>query len=76
MAKAASSLVFPIIFLIMFGLVEQNMGCDAAFWFCGDHCRSKCKKNFGPKATAHCERQTNLCICTFPCGPPVDKNHI
>ncbi|CAH8375873.1 unnamed protein product [Eruca vesicaria subsp. sativa] len=67
MAKATSSLVFPIIFL--------NMGCEAAFWLCDSHCGSKCIANFGPKATWHCERETNNCICTFPC-PTVDKTHI
>ncbi|CAN6847532.1 unnamed protein product [Brassica oleracea] len=74
MAKAASSLMFPIIFLVMLGLVEQSMNCEATFWACGDHCRSKCRATFGPKTTAHCLKQTNQCICTFPC--PVDKTHI
>ncbi|KAF8053599.1 hypothetical protein N665_1395s0007 [Sinapis alba] len=76
MAKAVSSLVFPIILLVIFCLVEQNIGCEAAFWICDGQCGSKCIKNFGPKATWHCERQTNNCICTFPCGPPFDKTHV
>ncbi|KAF8053600.1 hypothetical protein N665_1395s0008 [Sinapis alba] len=75
MAKAASSLVFSITFLVIFGLGEQNMGsCVAAFYACGDHCREKCAKNFGSLATSYCEKRTNQCICTYPC--PVDKTHI
>ncbi|CAH8258059.1 unnamed protein product [Arabidopsis lyrata] len=58
MAKATSSLVVPIIFLVIFALVEQNMGCndyDVGGNGC-DHCRLRCLKYYPPTRKAELEK--------------------
>ncbi|CAL9240549.1 unnamed protein product [Arabidopsis halleri] len=73
MAKATSSLVVPIIFLVIFAFVEQNMGCndyDVGGNGC-DHCRLRCLKYYPPTRKAEC--QLNRCICIGPC--PDDRPH-
>ncbi|KAG7579823.1 hypothetical protein ISN45_Aa03g039380 [Arabidopsis thaliana x Arabidopsis arenosa] len=76
MAKAASTLVLPIIFLVMFALVEQNMGCTASMGPCekDKSCSAKCRATFGDKANGFCDRSTSTggggeCICVYPCPP-------
>ncbi|ESQ54219.1 hypothetical protein EUTSA_v10026709mg [Eutrema salsugineum] len=79
MAKATSLLVLPIIFLVLFALVEQNMGagCMDVLGSCGDFdCTKACKSKHGPIARAFCDRDyaAGRCICTYPC--PGDKTHM
>ncbi|VYS53849.1 unnamed protein product [Arabidopsis thaliana] len=75
MAKAASTLVFPIIFLVMFALIEQNMGCMAVLGSCGviTDCSGSCKTKFGQDASGDCDRDggQGTCMCGYPC--PHDK---
>ncbi|CAN7090428.1 unnamed protein product [Brassica rapa subsp. narinosa] len=79
MAKTTSTLVLPIIFLIMFALVEQNVGCIASMGPCeiGKSCTTKCKVTFGQMANGYCDRSTGglgECVCVYPCPPP--KTHL
>ncbi|KAL0697915.1 hypothetical protein Bca4012_054037 [Brassica carinata] len=81
MAKATSSLVIPIILVVMFLSVSQNMGrsCVAVIGTNCVNCRIKCYNNYGNLATATCDRsggspQYYRCQCTFPCSPPEDLN--
>ncbi|KAF8100943.1 hypothetical protein N665_0213s0008 [Sinapis alba] len=72
MAKTISRLVLPIIFLVMFALVERNMGCTASMGPCekGKSCTSKCKVTFGEMANGYCDRNTGRlgeCVCVYPC---------
>ncbi|AEE35483.1 Defensin-like protein 178 [Arabidopsis thaliana] len=72
MAKATSSLVVPIIFLVIFALVEQNMGCND--YIVGDvcvHCRERCLRYYPVTRKAECYR--NHCLCIGPC--PDDRPH-
>ncbi|ESQ54218.1 hypothetical protein EUTSA_v10027526mg [Eutrema salsugineum] len=77
MAKAPSSLVFPIIFLVMFALVEQNMGCMDVIGTCRyiPDCGGACRVRFGINARGFCDRDgaDGRCICAYPC--PSDKTH-
>ncbi|CAH8274859.1 unnamed protein product [Arabidopsis lyrata] len=77
MAKTASSLVLPIIFLVMFALVAQNMGCMAVLGSCGviSDCSMACKSKFGSNARGYCDRDggSGTCVCVYPC--PADKSH-
>ncbi|CAG7883252.1 unnamed protein product [Brassica rapa] len=70
MAKAKFSVVFPIIFLIMFALAEDCMGCQAMLGDCS-RCGIKCS-SYGRHAEAHCDYryEGGACICDFPCNPP------
>ncbi|AEE35484.1 Defensin-like protein 175 [Arabidopsis thaliana] len=70
MAKATSSLVVPIIFLVIFALVEQNTGCfDYDVYQPCDHCRERCLKYYPVTRKAICRK--NHCVCIGPC--PDDK---
>ncbi|KAF3536214.1 hypothetical protein F2Q69_00019884 [Brassica cretica] len=57
MAKAAFSLVLPIIFIVMFCLVDENMGCGQYIGPCPVRgtCDQACKAQFGPKADGICD---------------------
>ncbi|CAG7883260.1 unnamed protein product [Brassica rapa] len=66
MSNAKFSVVFPIIFLIMFALVEDNMGCEASLGDCRI-CGIKCSY-YGRHAEAHCIG--GICVCDYPCKPP------
>ncbi|VVB10272.1 unnamed protein product [Arabis nemorensis] len=57
MAKAASTYVLSIIFLVLFALVEQNMGCTASMRPCelGKNCTSQCRVTFGKIASGFCD---------------------
>ncbi|AEE85715.1 Defensin-like protein 173 [Arabidopsis thaliana] len=71
MAKAPSPLVFPIIFLIIFALVEPNMGCIQIIGRCIKipDCSASCRKFLGPHASGYCDNDGagGTCICTYPC---------
>ncbi|ESQ47326.1 hypothetical protein EUTSA_v10028327mg [Eutrema salsugineum] len=72
MAKTASSLVLPIIFLVMFSLVEQNMGCGRYIGPCDviGYCDRACKFVFGPASDGICDISgTKQCACRYPCPP-------
>ncbi|CAH8327434.1 unnamed protein product [Eruca vesicaria subsp. sativa] len=75
MAKAIFSVVLPIIFFVMFALVEDSMGCEASLGDC-HICGIKCSA-YGKGAEAHCDYRYDggACICDFPCkeGPPQKK---
>ncbi|VVB07964.1 unnamed protein product [Arabis nemorensis] len=78
MAKAASTYVFPIIFLVVFALVEQNMGCTTSIGPCevGKNCSPKCNAMFGEIVTGFCDRSgggIGICVCVTPCPPPPPK---
>ncbi|XP_019101013.1 PREDICTED: defensin-like protein 171 [Camelina sativa] len=78
MAKTSSSFVLPIIFLVMFALVEQNMGCMAVLGSCGviTDCSGACKSKFGQDTLSRCDRDggAGTCICSYPCL--TEKPHI
>ncbi|EOA18297.1 hypothetical protein CARUB_v10006804mg [Capsella rubella] len=73
MTKRTSSFFLPIIFLVMFVLVEQNMGetCTAVLGSCGviPDCSAACKAAFGPTARGFCDRDggAGTCVCLHPC---------
>ncbi|KAL0730383.1 hypothetical protein Bca4012_026476 [Brassica carinata] len=72
MGKAISSPVVAIIFLVMFSLVEENMGCQVDYGSCKDigNCEGLCMIKFGAAATGFCAGgyETGKCLCDFP-GP-------
>ncbi|CAN7042651.1 hypothetical protein BRARA_K01677 [Brassica rapa] len=72
MAKSTSSLVVAIIYLMMFSLVEENMGCEVDYGSCKDigNCEVMCMVKFGSAATGYCVggNETGRCYCDFP-GP-------
>ncbi|ESQ54222.1 hypothetical protein EUTSA_v10027161mg [Eutrema salsugineum] len=77
MAKTTSSLVLSIIFLMMFSLVEENMGCLAILDDCDlINCGATCKSRFGPTTNSLCLPDGGIrrCVCVYPC--PNDKTHI
>ncbi|ESQ47325.1 hypothetical protein EUTSA_v10028341mg [Eutrema salsugineum] len=79
MAKAASSLVLPIIFLVMFlvqtNMLNRKMGYPTFIYgrFIGPcsvngKCGRACKFVFGPTANGGCDiAGTKQCICQYPC---------
>ncbi|CAN8326550.1 unnamed protein product [Cochlearia groenlandica] len=73
MAKtSSSSLVFSIIFLVMFSLVEENMGCGQFIGKCDvlQDCRRACRFVFGPDADGICDVTGHReCACKYPCKP-------
>ncbi|CAH2077518.1 unnamed protein product [Thlaspi arvense] len=76
MAKATSSLVFPINFLVIFALVQQMAACGAIIGSCRDipNCDGSCKAKFGIIASGYCDHVPvgyGACICSKPC--PKDK---
>ncbi|CAF2138207.1 hypothetical protein BRARA_B01567 [Brassica rapa] len=77
MAKTAFSLVLPIIFIVMFCLVDENMGCGQYIGPCPVRgtCDQVCKAQFGPKADGICDfTGTKRCACKYPCM--TDKTRI
>ncbi|CAH8350734.1 unnamed protein product [Eruca vesicaria subsp. sativa] len=76
MAKATSSLVVALIFLVMFSLVEENMGCRVDYGSCKDmpNCQVFCQVKFGSAASGSCEGgyETGRCFCDFP-GPCIGR---
>ncbi|EOA18074.1 hypothetical protein CARUB_v10006521mg [Capsella rubella] len=78
MAKAPSSLVLPIIFLLLSVLVEPNMGCIQIIGKCNaiPDCSALCWKFLGPNANGYCDNDGagGTCICTYDC--PASKTHI
>ncbi|CAN7118217.1 unnamed protein product [Brassica rapa subsp. narinosa] len=77
MAQAKFSVVLLIVFLVMFALVDDSMGCQASLGDCRI-CAVKCSA-YGKGAEAHCDYRYDggACICDFPCkeykpppGPP------
>ncbi|EOA15678.1 hypothetical protein CARUB_v10006276mg [Capsella rubella] len=80
MAKSPS-LLLPIIFLVMFVLVEKSTvtGCLTFIGMCKrdiKDCSLSCKSEFGPTAGGLCDKGSNAgqCICTYPC--PANKAHV
>ncbi|CAD5318990.1 unnamed protein product [Arabidopsis thaliana] len=78
MAKASSTLVLSIIFLVMFALVEQNMGCTATMGPCekDKSCSATCRATFGDRANGFCDYSTSSspggeCTCVYHCPPVV-----
>ncbi|ESQ50389.1 hypothetical protein EUTSA_v10002176mg [Eutrema salsugineum] len=79
MAKTAFTLVLPIIFLVMFALVKENMGCSTTIGPCevGKNCSPKCWHRFGDFASGYCDRSSGrpgVCVCIYPCTPPLDAH--
>ncbi|ESQ54215.1 hypothetical protein EUTSA_v10026917mg [Eutrema salsugineum] len=77
MAKSTSSIVIPIIFLVMF-FVEQNMGCLTSIGMCTmdvKDCDASCKSKFGQKATGLCtlKKELGQCLCSHHCS--ADRAH-
>ncbi|CAH2077517.1 unnamed protein product [Thlaspi arvense] len=72
MAKATSVLVLPIIFLVMFALVQQMSACMAVIGSCRDirDCDGTCKSKFGIVSSGYCDHVPvgyGACICSKPC---------
>ncbi|CAH8382665.1 unnamed protein product [Eruca vesicaria subsp. sativa] len=73
MAKAASSLALPIIFLVLFSLGEQNMGwkvCDLLIGPCAKFpdCDNSCRDKLGPDSNGFCDiKAKNYCHCKYDC---------
>ncbi|CAF2129079.1 hypothetical protein HID58_011875 [Brassica napus] len=67
MAQAKFSVVLLIVFLIIFALVDDSMGCQASLGDCRI-CAVKCSA-YGKGAEAHCDYRYDggACICDFPC---------
>ncbi|KAF3489779.1 hypothetical protein F2Q69_00057686 [Brassica cretica] len=69
MIKITSSLVFPMICIIMFSLVEQNMSCLTILDERGVTCGATCKDRFGPATRSLFEPDGGIwrCVCIYPC---------
>ncbi|ESQ54221.1 hypothetical protein EUTSA_v10027260mg [Eutrema salsugineum] len=78
MAKITSSLVLPIIFLVILALAEQNMGCMAILGSCAifTDCSGSCKVQFGPNTRGYCDRSggAGTCLCVYIC--PTNETHM
>ncbi|KAL0742151.1 hypothetical protein Bca4012_083664 [Brassica carinata] len=73
MAKAASSLALPIIFLVLVSFGEQNMGsimCDLLLGPCVKFpdCDQSCRDKLGPDSNGFCDiKAKNYCHCKYDC---------